>query len=96
MKFKQGTTYVVKAGIKISEKDKVFLKKHTNIMEHHLIDQKNIDNMDIIIHYFDGYTLGEPLCIRTNILNNNKYNGTSFFTPKKVVYYNCNCNLDIE
>ena len=45
-------------------------------------------NVDIIIHYFDGYNLGDPVCIRTNILSNNKYNGSSFFTPKRVVYYN--------
>ena len=96
MKFEKGTTYVVRAGTKISEKDKVFLKKHANSTEHHLIDQTNMDDMDIIIHYFDGYNLGDPVCIRTTILilSNNKYNGSSFFTPKRVVYYNK--HIDIE
>ena len=94
MKFKKGTTYVVRAGIKISEKDKVFLKKHTSNMDHCVIDQTNMYNMDIIIHYFDGYSLSYPLCIRTSILNNNNYNGTALFTPKRVVYYNQ--HLDIE
>lgn len=94
MKFKKGTTYVVRAGIKISEKDKVFLKKHTSNMDHYVIDQTNMYNMDIIIHYFDGYSLNHPLCIRTSILNNNNYNGSAFFTPKRVVYYNQ--HLDIE
>ena len=94
MKFKKGTTYVVRAGIKISEKDKVFLKKHTSNMDHCVIDQTNMYNMDIIIHYFDGYSLSNPLCIRTSILNNNNYNSTAFFTPKRVVYYNQ--HLDIE
>ena len=91
MKFKKGTTYVVRAGIKISEKDKAFLRKHISNMEHYMIEQTN---KDIIIHYFDGYTLGNSLCIRTSILNNNNYNGTLFFTPKRVVYYNN--HLDIE
>lgn len=92
MKFKKGTTYVVRAGIKISEKDKAFLRKHISDMEHHIIDEQT--NMAIIIHYFDGYTFGNPLCIRTSILNNNNYNGTLFFAPKRVVYYNH--HLDIE
>lgn len=51
-------------------------------MDHCVIDQTNMYK-DIIIHYFDGYSLSDSLCIRTSILNNNNYNGTAFFYSKK-------------
>lgn len=94
MKFKKGITYVVRAGTKISEKDKAFLKKHISSMDYYIIEPTNMYNTDIIIHYFDGYSFSNPLCISTSILNNNNYNGTAFFTPKRVIYYNQ--HLDIE